>query len=221
MRTTERMRKFAAWIDAECCQGRLLKAPAPDRDITQSIRKKPEVYTIYAPARNDGMQYAEEALRVCPGIILMLDASYVKNMEEQRFDRYSGIHRPARLGQTLAFQCLFSVYEDGVRMQGYDSGMAEETGGEHLDASLILEPTHEGVTTLFNWMDDFKDKLVAQKGIPGTDLFLNEATVTYSLYQSQQYVQDRRPIYYGFVNGVFNCHADEKGFNPDIRAILE
>jgi hypothetical protein len=70
-----------------------------------------------------------------------------------------------------------------------------------------------------NWMDDCMEKLLGQKMIPKTDLFVQEDTVTYSLYTDQSYVVDRRPIYYGFVNVVFGCHVNE-GYNPDIEKLL-
>ena len=70
-----------------------------------------------------------------------------------------------------------------------------------------------------NWMDDCMEKLLGQKMIPHTDLFAQEETVTYSLYTDQQYVTDRRPIYYGFVTVVFSCHAEEP-YNPEIERLL-
>ena len=43
--------------------------------------------------------------------------------------------------------------------------------------------------------------------------------MTYSLYTDQNYPTDRRPIYYGFVNVVFSCYANE-GDNPSINQYL-
>ena len=34
MRTSERLRKLKQWIEKELCEGREMKAPAPDMDIT-------------------------------------------------------------------------------------------------------------------------------------------------------------------------------------------
>ena len=68
-------------------------------------------------------------------------------------------------------------------------------------------------------MDDCIELLLGQKMIPHTDLFLDEATTTYSLYTDQSYVVDRRPIYYGFVNATFGCYAEE-GQNPAIENYL-
>ena len=70
-----------------------------------------------------------------------------------------------------------------------------------------------------NWMDDCMYKLLGTKMIPKTDLFVDEETVTYSLYTDQNYVVDRRPLYYGFVNAVFNCYANEAP-NPEIEELL-
>ena len=122
-------------------------------------------------------------------------------MEEKRFDRYNNVHRPQEMGQHLAVSILFSVYEPGVRLPGFVDSVGEKGAG--LDTSLILEGTEQGLFTLMNWMDDCMEKLLGQKMIPKTDLFVQEDTVTYSLYTDQSYVVDRRPIYYGFVNVVF------------------
>ena len=73
--------------------------------------------------------------------------------------------------------------------------------------------------TLMNWMDDCMTKLLGQKFIPGTDMFVEETTMTYSLYTDQNYVTDRRPIYYGFVNVSFACFANEE-FNKQINDLL-
>ncbi|MBR0408654.1 MAG: hypothetical protein IJI53_11500, partial [Clostridia bacterium] len=142
---------------------------------------------------------------------------YAKYMEEKRFDRYNNIHRPQEMGQHLAVSILFSVYEPGVRLPGFIDTVGEK--GQGLDPSLILEGTEQGLFTLMNWMDDCMEKLLGQKMIPKTDLFVQEDTVTYSLYTDQSYVVDRRPIYYGFVNVVFGCHVNE-GYNPDIEKLL-
>ena len=61
-----------------------------------------------------------------------------------------------------------------------------------------------------NWMDDCMEKMLGQKMIPHTDLFLDEASMVYSLYTDQEYVVDRRPIYYGFVNATFFAYATEQ-----------
>ena len=111
------------------------------------------------------------------------------------------------MGQHLAVSILFAVYEPGIRLPGFIDSAGEN--GKGLDMSLILEGTQEGLFTLFNWMDDCMTKLLGQKMIPGTDLTLEEATMTYSLYTDQSYVVDRRPIYYGFINTSFGCYADE------------
>ena len=72
-----------------------------------------------------------------------------------------------------------------------------------------------------DWMDDSMECLLRDKIIPGTDLFLdeNENTMTYSLYTDQQYVVDRRPIYYGFINADFKCYA-EAGKNSIVNELL-
>ena len=88
-----------------------------------------------------------------------------------------------------------------------------------MDMSLIIEGTEEGIMTLMNWMDDCMEKLLETQMIPHTDMFVEESTMTYSLYTDQNYVVDRRPLYYGFVNVVFGCYA-ERGANPATNQYL-
>ena len=99
---------------------------------------------------------------------------------------------------------------------------AMERGDVALEESLKLfqEGTEQGLMTLLNWMDDCIEKLLGQKFIPHTDLFLNEASMVYSLYTDQSFIVDKRPIYYGFVNAEFSCYANE-GANPSIEQYLQ
>lgn len=217
MRTTERLRKLREWIEAELCKGREMKAPADDMDITQIVRQEPRCYIGWSPTRHDVTGYVDsDMLNVCPGILIMPNASHAKAMEEKRFDKYSGVHRPQELGQTLSVSILFSVYEPGIRLPGFVDSAGSEVG---IDLSLLQEGTEEGLFTLLNWMDDCIEKLLGQKFIPQTDLFVDEAKMVYSLYTDQNYVTDKRPIFYGFVNVDFYCYADE-GTNRAIEQYL-
>jgi hypothetical protein len=139
-------------------------------------------------------------------------------MEEKRFDRYNNIHRPQEMGQHLSVSILFSVYEPGVRLPGFMDSVGETGAG--LDLALIEEGTEQGLFTLMNWMDDCMEKLVGQKIIPKSDLYVDESTITYSLYTDQSYVVDRRPIYYGFVNVTFGCYAND-GAETSIEEMLK
>lgn len=210
MRTTERLTQLKKWVTKELCAGRVMKAPAPNMDISKIVRQEPKCYLAWAPARMDQTgKLREDPASVVPGILIMPSQSYAKYMEEKRFDRYNNVHRPGNMGQHLAVSVLFSVYEPGVRLPGFVDSAGEK--GKGLDMSLIQEGTEQGLFTLMNWMDDFMQKLIAQQTIPKTDLWLEEATMTYSLYTDQEYVVDRRPIFYGFVNVSFGCYADEGG----------
>lgn len=218
MRFSERLTGLKNWTYKELCKGRVMKAPAENMDIGTINRKEPTVYLAWAPARMDKAGNLKEIpLSTVPGILIMPNQTYAKYMEEKRFDRYNNVHRPQEMGQHLAVSILFSVYEPGVRLPGFVDSVGEKGAG--LDTSLILEGTEQGLFTLMNWMDDCMEKLLGQKMIPKTDLFVQEDTVTYSLYTDQSYVVDRRPIYYGFVNVVFGCHVNE-GYNPDIEKLL-
>lgn len=218
MRFSERLTGLKNWTYKELCKGRVMKAPAENMDIGTINRQEPKVYLAWAPARMDKAGNLKEIpLSTVPGILIMPNQTYAKYMEEKRFDRYNNVQRPQEMGQHLAVSILFSVYEPGVRLPGFVDSVGEKGAG--LDASLILEGTEQGLFTLMNWMDDCMEKLLGQKMIPKTDLFVQEDTVTYSLFTDQSYVVDRRPIYYGFVNVVFGCHVNE-GYNPDIEKLL-
>ena len=218
MRFTERLRGLQSWVTTELCTGRVMKAPAPNMNIGEIVTQEPRCYLAWAPARMDQTgKLREDPASVVPGIIIMPNQAYAKYMEEQRFDRYNNIHRPKEMGQHLSVNILFSVYEPGIRLPGFIDSVGE--GGKGLDMSKIMEGTEEGFFTLINWMDDCIEKLLAQKIIPNTDLWLEEAALSYSLYTDQSYVVDRRPIYYGFVNASFGCYAQE-GANPSLNQYL-
>lgn len=216
MRTVERLRKFQKWTYETICKGRSMKTPAPNMDVRQIARQEPKVFLAYAPMRPDESNPTGEIdpLNVSPGIIIAPTFGNLKYMEEQRFDRYNNVHRPKEMGQSLSAQVMFFVYEDGVRLPGFiDSAM----NGEY-DMSLIREGSQDGLETLLNWMDDFKDALLSTKGIPGTDMFLNEAESQYGLYSDQKFVADRRPAFIGMVTVTFQCHADE--YNDEVNRLL-
>lgn len=218
MRFSERLRGLKEWVYSELCKGKQMKAPAANMDIGTIQRQEPPCYLGWAPARVDATgQLQEIPMSTVPGIVIMPNQTYAKYMEEKRFDRYNNVHRPQEMGQHLAVSILFSVYEPGVRLPGFIESVGENGNG--LDMSLIMEGTEQGLFTLMNWMDDCMEALLGQKMIPKTDLFVQEDSVTYSLYTDQSYVVDRRPIYYGFVNVVFGCYAEEP-YNPEIEKYL-
>lgn len=218
MRTTERLRGLKQWATDNLCKGRVMKAPGQSMNIGQVVTQEPRCFLAWAPARLDKTgRLQEDIISVVPGIIIMPNQSYAKNMEEQRFDRYNKVYRPDELGQHLSVSILFSVYEPGTRLPGFTESVGEK--GKGLDLTLIEEGTEQGLFTLLNWMDDCMEGLLGQKAIPNTDLFVEESKMTYSLYTDQEYVVDRRPIYYGFVNVTFGCYASE-GANPAINEYL-
>lgn len=218
MRTTERLRGLKSWTYEKLCKGREMKAPAPNMDMTKIIRKEPKCYLAWAPSRLNEGEFLSDAGIVVPGVVVMINPAYAKYTEEKRFDRYNNIHRPMEMGQHLTVSILFSVYEPGVRLPGFIQSAGEN--GEGMDMSLLLEGTEQGLMTLLNWMDDCKTALLEQKRIPKTDLYVEEDTITYSLYTDQNYVVDRRPIYYGFVNASFMCYVEE-GQDPDYEKYLK
>lgn len=218
MRTTERLTGLKKWIIQELCAGRSMKAPGENGNIADIRYKEPACYLAWAPARLDQTgQVQDDMFSVVPGIIVMPNQSYAKYMEEQRFDRYNHIHRPQQMGAHLSVSILFCVYEPGIRLPGFIESVGKQ--GKGLSMELIEEGTEQGLFTLCNWMDDCMLGLLREKMIPDTDLFVEESTMTYSLYTDQSYVVDRRPIYYGFINVSFGCYAEE-GANPSTNQYL-
>jgi hypothetical protein len=216
MRTSQRLLGIKKWATKELCEGRMMKAPGPDMDITKIVRQEPRCFLGWQPQRPDLTDGGSNPINVCPAITIMPNPSKAKFMEEKRFDRYNNVHRPKELGQTLAISMLFSIYEPGVRLPGF---VDSADSAEGLDMTLIEEGTEQGLLTLFNWLDDCREKLLGQKFIPETDLFVDEESMYYSLYTDQSFVVDKRPIFYGFINLEFGCYADE-GTNSSVEQYL-
>lgn len=221
MRTYARLQGLAEWTYQQVCQGRRMKAEPPNRDITQWQEPvEPSVYIAYAPKRYDEsnlQELIEQAHSVAPSILIMPTAANVKFVEPQRFDQYNGVHRPQDYGQHLNVQALFTVYEDGLRLPGFIDKY-ERSGC--MDTKLVREGTQEGLQTLLDWMDDFKEQLLTQQLIPGTDLLLEEPNFVYGMRSDQRYIADTRPLYYGLCDIGFSCVADS-GENPEIAALLD
>lgn len=221
MRTRTRLKGLQKWLKQNLCEGRTMNAPAENMNIGEIIRKEPEVYLGWAPARlNITGTLEADATSVCPGIIVMPNQAYVKYMEEKRFDRYNNVHRPPEMGQHFSVSILFSVYEPGIREPGFIHTVGDQ--GEGLDLSLIKDGTEQGLFALTDWMDDCMEKLLRDKTIPETDLILPDnvlPNMTYSLYTDQSYVSDRRPCYYGFINVDFACYANAE-HNSEIQKLL-
>lgn len=208
MRTTEKLQKFKVWAEETLCRGRRLKAPASDRDVTKIVYREPSVFLAWSPMRlNKAGTLELDTSNTTPSITIMPSMSYAKMIEEKRFDRYQGVHRPVNLGNQLSVTMLFSVFEPGTRLPGFtESG---DENGKGLDLSLFQDGTEQGLMTLLDWIDDAKKALLQEMCIPGTDMALNEQSLVWSLYTDQQYVTDRRPIYYGFINCTFGGYVDE------------
>lgn len=213
MRISERLNGLKSWTYESVCKGKSMKAPAGDRDFTKIVYQEPAVYLGWAPAR---VETTDEIASVVPSIIIMPNQAHAKYMKEKRFDRYNGVHRPQELGANLSVNVLFSVFEPGIRLPGFQRSVGE--GGQGADMSKLMDGTEEGLRTLLDWMDDYVSLLLGQRMIPETDLFVDEESVMYSLYTDQSYVTDRRPIYYGFVTATFDCYAEEQ--NSSIEKYL-
>lgn len=221
MRTRNRLLALKKWTYDTVCKGRSMKSPGRDaegnEDITVIATQEPQVYLGWQPTRPDASGMLNiDPLNVCPGILIAPSIGNVKYVEEKRLDRYNSIIRPQELGQWLNVSILFSVYEPGIRLPGFVESADSEDG---LDMSKLVEGTEQGLFTLMDWIDEFKDALVSEKSIPDSDLIVDEMSLTYSPYMESGYIADKRPLYYGFVNAKFQCYAEGKN-NSKINEYL-
>lgn len=191
-----------------------MKAPGERNDIRDVRTQEPQCFLAWYPTRPDQTGYKNpDPLSVCPSILIMPNAGHFKYVEEKRFDRYKGVNRSKDLGDTLSVNILFSVYEPGIRLPGF-----KEDG--KVDMTRVMEGTEEGLCTLLDWMDDLQQALLASRFIPKSDLFLSEETGVRSLYTDQNFVVDKRPIYYGFIACEFKCYNDDGGRNAIDELLL-
>lgn len=216
MRTAERMQKLRDWIYSELCQGREMKTPAKNGDITKICRQEPKCYIGYFPMRPDSSEDApEDPANVAPSILIMPCTGYTKYAEKKPDDRTYHVNRLRSYQQNFSVQVLFTVFEDGLRQPGF----IEKAQAGAYDMSLIREGTEEGLFTLWNWMDELERKLLGLKVIPGTDLYLDEDTMNFGMYADQKYLTDNRPIYQGIVAMTFLGYAEE-ATNQQINDLL-
>lgn len=218
MTTRDRFEKLKDWVQAELCAGRSMKCPAKDGDITQIRYAEPGTYMGYFPSFRDGKGIKRLASEnTAPSILIMPDKGYVENEEEKRFDRYQNIHCEQRLGRNVKVCLLFSVWEPGIRMPGFAESGDEKGNG--LDMSLMEEGTEQGFYTLCDWMDEAERKLLGTKVIPDSDLTLVDEEMEYGPFMDQNYIVDKRVIYYGMISANFKCMSD-RGQNEKVEALL-
>ena len=205
MRSTERFRKLKEWLYLELCKGRTMKAPPKDGDITDTTTTEPQVFRAWQPSQPNapGVRPSGDPISVCPSITVMPIPSYVRYVEEKRFDRYNNIRRSQEMGQAVIVDMLMTIYDPGIRMDGF----VESVRLGKTDMTLLKDGTEQGLFTLLNWMDDLMELLLRVRHVPGTDLVLYDDTAVYSLYADQEYVRDKRPLYYGFVRAEFKGYA--------------
>lgn len=229
MRTATRLLKLKDWFYKELCAGREYKVPPIDNAITNTDTAEPRVFLGWQPlwsaaqAASSGPQYAlsNDPFSVCPAITIMPGSMPLNNVPEKRFDQYRKIMRPKEMGSSLTLTILFSIYEPGIRLPGFSESL---NSGKGVDKSLMLDATEEGLLTLMDWMDDAAELLIRERIVPGTDLVLDEESAIRSLFTDQNFVVDRRPIFYGFLIVDFKGHADkgtEKGAKSRIDRLLD
>lgn len=229
MRTATRLLRVKKWFYKELCQGRQYKTPPIDQSITNTDTAEPRVYLGWQPlwsamqAQSGPPSYAlsNDPFSVCPAITIMPGTMPLNNVPEKRFDQYRKIMRPKEMGSSLTLTILFSIYEPGIRLPGFSESL---NSGQGVDKSLMLDATEEGLLTLMDWMDDAAELLIRERIVPGTDLVLDEESAIRSLFTDQNFVVDRRPIFYGFLIVDFKGHADkgtEKGAKSRIDRLLD
>lgn len=216
MRTRQRLLGLQEFIEAQVCRGREMKSPASDYDVTKVVYREPRCYLAWAPMKDENAGWTEDMLNVCPSVLVMPLQSNAQLVEEKRFDRYNNIHRGQEMGQTLGVQILFSVYEPGIRLPG----VMDDGEENRIEPERILDGTTEGLFTLTDWMDELMEALLRERHIPGTDMFLDRSTMTYSLYNNSDGVVDKRPIYYGYLTAYFYGYADSNGINQTIEDLI-
>ncbi|MBR3740534.1 MAG: hypothetical protein IKN04_08745 [Clostridia bacterium] len=213
MRDTERLRKTQRWFYDELCKGRQYKVPKGN-NILNVDTAEPRVFLAYQPLRPDYYGnptnlsptpvFEDDPYSTCPSITIMPGPGYLQYMQDKRFDNYKNIYRPKKMGQTLSTTNLFAIYEPGIRMPGFVESMESGTP----DMSLLKDGSEAGLLTLMDWMNDAKELVLREQHVPGTDMILDKDSAIESLFSDQNYIVDRRPIYYGFLLITWNCHAD-------------
>lgn len=209
MITRKRLLGLKKWAEENLCTGReWMKAPAKDGSLDEIIRQKPRVYIAWFPTRPDvtGLM-PPEAVATAPSILIMPNASSPRFTKDQRTDSFRGVHRSRSFGQTLAVSMLFTTYEPGTRLPGF----VQSVQGGSPDPENLMEATETGLFTLTDWMDEAMAKILKANLIPGTDLYIDEQMENdvYSLYTDSNFVQDKRPYFYGFLNIEFHAYADK------------
>ena len=199
MTTAERLKVLQEWLYKECCEGREMKCPNPDGIVADVTYEEPTVFIGFYPTRTDETGIKENPISTVPSLLIMFGQGFAERMQEQRFDRYSGIHRPKELGGTIPIAILFATYDPGDRMERFEDVPSPE---------FLVESTEQGLFTLTNWMDDVKAKLLGTVCIPGTDMFLWKDTLSYSPLTESGQIVDKRPFYYAFINCEFGLYSD-------------
>lgn len=216
MTTRERLKALQKFLFNQLCESRKMKAPSENGDVTQIQMVQPPCFIGWAPTRKDASATYNDIVSAVPSITIMPNAGYAKAVEEKRFDRYNHINREEKLGQQLNISILFSVYDPGIRKEGFPGNLPDGS----VDMTLLEESTEQGLFTLTDWMDECVQKMLGIRIIPESDLMLVEESLTYGLYSDQEYIVDKRPLFYGFVNAKFNCYAEEKE-NKGVEELLK
>ena len=172
MRTATRLLRVKEWLYKELCQGRQYKTPPADQAITNTGTAEPKVYLGWQPlwsamqAQSSVPHYAlnNDPFSVCPAITVMPGSMPLNNVPEKRFDQYRKIQRPKNMGSSLTLTILFSIYEPGIRLPGFEESL---NSGKGLDKNLMLDATEEGLLTLLNWMDDAAELLLRERDLDG------------------------------------------------------
>jgi hypothetical protein len=205
--TSQRLLAMQKWTQENLCKGRSMKTQAED-DCTVAYTE-PRCHLFLYPR---GLETSEDApYRSAPSILITPTFSWAKQVDEQRFDKYNNVYRNPTMGGQLNVQFVFSIYEPGTRNEN-----AQESGSP-LD---IASENQAGFVTLLDWMDELQAHLKAMQVFPGTDMFVWEKSIGYTLRTVQESIADDRPYYLGFVTCSLGHHAHQVP-NVEVNALLD
>ena len=183
--TRERLTALQNWMFETVCKGKSMKTPTEDDATT--AHAEPRVFVGNYP-RHAQQAEGEAEYSVAPSILIVPTLSNAMLVQEQRFDRYSGIHREPRMGGQLNVEMIFTVYEPGERNE-----YAQESGL----ASDIADEGDEGFYTMTDWMDELERALLGIRQLPDTDMFIWPASIASAPRMVQDSNADARPFYQG------------------------
>lgn len=192
MTIAQRLRGLQKWLYVNACKGRKMKAMGKnDLDI---VYREPYVKLLLF---TDAEAVPEVPKQGAPCILILVKESGMRDME-QRFDRYKGINRPKPMAGMLSFQLVFVTYDPGHRTE---KSQADQTYAD------VFSNEEEAYLAVLDWAEETMNSLIELGSVPGTDLMIDPVDIRCGPMMQYGVLLDRRPLYYGVVDGVFGCQA--------------